>query len=149
RLAVFLRRLLDDARRQLRARRLTVPADLCEVIADVLLIEARLRASALVLVGRPEAAGVRRQALVDQDNLVVQPAELELGVGDDDPPLTSIVAAVSVDRQAAQRDGVRRLLPGQLDNLVVGDRQVVALGLFRRRREERLEKLLALFQTRG
>ena len=53
------------------------------------------------LVGRPEAGGVGGEDLVAEDQLAVEEAELELGVGEDDAPLGGPVGALLVD---AQRD---------------------------------------------
>ena len=55
-----------------------------EPVADELLVERRLAAARLVLVGRPEPRAVGRQHFVDQNQLAVDLAELELRVGDDD-----------------------------------------------------------------
>src|SRR5439155_1781724 len=74
RLAVLVRRLFNDFRRQFRRRRLPVPAYLGQIVAQVLLVEAGLRSAPLVLLRRPEAAGIRRKALVDQDDFAVQQA---------------------------------------------------------------------------
>src|SRR3990170_6383853 len=71
RLAVLLAGPLDDLRRQLGRRRLPDPTALGPGDAHQLLVEAGLRAATLVFVCRPESAGVGRQALVDEDNLVV------------------------------------------------------------------------------
>src|SRR2546426_6770623 len=50
------------------------------------LVKARLGLSGLVAVGGPEAGGVGGEDLVDHQQLIVGAgAELELGVGDDDP----------------------------------------------------------------
>ena len=55
-----------------------------EPIADELLVVAGLNLALLVAGGRPETAGVGREALVDQRNLAIDDTELELGVGNDD-----------------------------------------------------------------
>ena len=73
-----------------------IPAGCVEPVAHVLLVERRLRAARLVLVDRPEAAGVRGQDLVDQDDLALDDAELELRVGDDDAALERDVSAAFV-----------------------------------------------------
>src|SRR3990172_2044225 len=117
---------------QLRRRRCPAPAGLGQVIADLLLVEAGLHLPGPVLVGGPEAAGVRRQALVDEDHLVVQPAELELRVGDDDAPLAGVVPPEAVDGQGAQRHGVRGLLAGNLYRLLERHVLVVAFVGLRR-----------------
>src|SRR5688572_6176402 len=76
-------RALHDVVRQRRRRRRLVPRQALEVVADELLVVARLVVPRLVAVRGPEAAAVRREHLVDQDQPPVrQPAELELRVGD-------------------------------------------------------------------
>src|ERR1700751_2739297 len=65
---VFLARALDDLVGQRGDRRLLVPADALEIIADELLVEAGLGAAGLVSVRRPETGRVGRQHLVDQDD---------------------------------------------------------------------------------
>ena len=99
---VALARRVDDLGRQLRRRRLAVPAagmalDI-EPVAQRLLVEAGLRPALGVTVERPEARRIRRHHLVDQQDLAVsRAAELELGVGDDDALLQRDVAAARVD----------------------------------------------------
>jgi hypothetical protein len=46
---------------------LFVPADALEIVADVLLVEARLRAAGLVFIGGPEARGIWGEGFVDPD----------------------------------------------------------------------------------
>ena len=50
-----------------------VELDVFEVVADELLVETFLIAAGLVLVGGPEARGIGREHLVDQDYLAVHP----------------------------------------------------------------------------
>src|SRR5206468_897365 len=78
---------LDDLRWQVRSGRPLVPARRLEPVADVLLVEARLRATGRVRRRVPEARGVGRQELVDEEQVVgTRPrAELELRVSEDDP----------------------------------------------------------------
>ena len=78
-------------------------------VADELLVERRLASARLVLVGRPEPRAVRRQHFVDQNQLVVDQAELELRVGDDDAALERVFRAARVEVDAP----LRKLL-GQL-----------------------------------
>src|SRR6185369_17284094 len=92
RLAVALRRRRDDVARQRRRRRLLVPwlavdGDLLEPVAYRLLVETRRRLPGDDALGGPEARRVGREDLVHQrQRAVLVEAELELGVGDDDPP---------------------------------------------------------------
>src|SRR5688572_12191760 len=91
RLEVSLARRLDNALGQRGSGRVAVPASglalTVEVIAQRLLVEARLAATWLIAVRRPEARAVRRQHLVDQQDPPALGSEFELRVGDDDAAL--------------------------------------------------------------
>ena len=140
---------LDHVVRELRRGRRLVPAGGARPVAHVLLVEARLPAARLVAVGRPEARRVGRQDLVaEHDRAVGAAAELELGVGEDDPALARVLGAAPVDRdrqpaQLLQQLAVADDLGGavEVDVLVV----VAHLGLGRGR-EDRLRQLLGLAQ---
>src|SRR6202012_5984151 len=67
-LDVFRPRLLDHVRRQLRRRRLFVPALGGRPVAHVLLVEGRRRLARLPGIGGPEARGVRGHHLVAEDH---------------------------------------------------------------------------------
>src|SRR6188768_793195 len=96
-LDVFGPRLLDHVGRQLRRRRLFVPAGLRGPVAHVLLVEGGGRGARLVARGGPEARGVGGQHLVAEDDLGAgAAAELELGVGEDDPALGRVLGAALV-----------------------------------------------------
>src|SRR5215471_3497319 len=82
--AIFRTGRLNDVGRQFRRRRLLVPADALEVIADKLLIEGRLRFSWRILIGRPETGGIRRQHLIDNGDITVDRAEFEFRVAKND-----------------------------------------------------------------
>src|SRR4029077_4784345 len=85
RLDVLFARFLDDLGRQRRNRRLLVPLDGLEVVADELFVEARLGATGLVDILRPEPRGVRRQDFINEDQPILrapwarQNAEFEFG----------------------------------------------------------------------
>ena len=85
-----------------RRRAVLVPAALRQPVADELLVERRRAAARLVPVGRPESRAVRRQHFVDQNQLVVDQAELELRVGDDDSALERVLGAARVELDAAR-----------------------------------------------
>src|SRR2546426_2847335 len=89
RLEVPLARAPAHLRRQWRGRRVAVPLAFLlqagEIVAQRLLVEARLALAGPVAVRRPEPRGVGREDLVDHEQPPVgRRAELELGVGDDD-----------------------------------------------------------------
>src|SRR3954449_6102832 len=110
-----------------RGRRL-VPPRAGGPVAHVLLVERGLPTTRLVLVGRPEARGVRRADLVAEHQLaaLVEP-ELELRVREDDPALARVVGdrAVHGQRHIAHPLG-ELAVPDQLDGLLEVDRLVVA-----------------------
>src|SRR6185312_8342590 len=68
-LDVLLTRPRDDVAGDRRRRRIAVPAGPRGPVADVLLVKAGLAAPGLVLVGRPEARGIRRADLVADGEL--------------------------------------------------------------------------------
>src|SRR5215831_5507262 len=78
---------LDDVGRDGRPGSRPVPVDGPGPVADDLLVERALWPPRLPRLGGPQTRGVRRQHLVGEDERPVRcPAELDLGVGDDDPP---------------------------------------------------------------
>src|SRR5437879_1657645 len=86
RLAVPGARLRDDVGGEVGRGRLLVPFEGREVVADELLVEARLGTARFVLVERPETGGVRCEHLINQHGLAgrrINP-ELQFRVGDDD-----------------------------------------------------------------
>src|SRR5437762_297508 len=100
RLQVSLARRLHDLRWQRRGRRVAVPLPLVlparEVVAQRLLVEARLAPPWLVAIRRPEARRVGREDLVDHEQPLVgrrRGAELELCVRDDDAARPGVAPA--------------------------------------------------------
>ena len=83
-----------------RARGLFVPTYLLEVIANVLFIKGRLRLAGRVMIGGPEARGVRRQRLVDPNQFLPQQPKFEFRVGNDDPACGRMLGGTLVERQA-------------------------------------------------
>src|SRR4051812_18860904 len=68
-LDVFGPGLLDHVGRQLRRRRLLVPAGLARPVTHVLLVEGRRRDAGFIAGGGPEARGVGSQHLVAEHDL--------------------------------------------------------------------------------
>src|SRR5437764_5480622 len=100
RVHVELARASDHVLGQLGCRRRLVPTRARGPVAHVLLVEARLTVAGLVAVRRPEARRVGREHLVAEDDRAVgAAAELELGVGEDDPALARMVGGRGVDRE--------------------------------------------------
>src|SRR5947208_3856134 len=105
RLPIPLARRLHHLQRQRRRRGIAVPLPLLlqarQVVAQRLLVEARLRASRLVAVRRPEARRVGREDLVDHEEPPVRArAELELRVGDDDAARARVAPTRLLQREA-------------------------------------------------
>ena len=90
----------DHVRGQFRPGRLLVPADAFEVVADVLLVERRLRPAGRVALGGPEARRIRRQRFVNPDQFVADQPELKLGIGQQDAARLGIGRGATVDLQA-------------------------------------------------
>ncbi len=105
-LAIALGRAIDDLGGQVRGLPRHIPVGF-EPIADELFVVAGLNLALLVAGGRPETAGVGREALVDQRNLAIDDAELELGVGDDDASSRGILGSglVNLEGQVANLRG--------------------------------------------
>src|SRR5213593_2323056 len=108
RLQVSLARRLHDLRWQRRGRRVAVPLPLVlparEVVAQRLLVEARLAPPWLVAIRRPEARRVGREDLVDHEQPLVgrrRGAELELCVRDDDAGRPGVAPAPSYSARLA------------------------------------------------
>ena len=139
--------------RRAAAARRAVPAGRRrgQPVADELLVERRLRAARLPLVGGPEAGRVRGQHLVGQRPAsVAVEAELELGVRQDDAALAGDVAGAGVDgeRQLPQLGG--DLGADLAGDLLVGDVLVVLADLgLGRRGEDRRGQLGAVDQALG
>src|SRR5207247_5634883 len=113
RLPIALARRLHDLRRQRWWRRVAVPLPLLlqarEVVAQRLLVEARLAPPWLVAVRRPEARRVGREHPVDHEQQPIgrgggrgggRRSELELCVRDDDPARPGVAPARLVQREA-------------------------------------------------
>ena len=145
-LEIALAGRLHHARRQRRRRGVAVPAAGAalgvEIVAQRLLVEARLRLAGLVDVRRPEPRAVGRHHLVDQDDAAVAvAAELELGVGDDDALVAADLFAERIDRarHALER---RAATSSPRISRIARDRDVLVvagLGLGRRAEDRGLE----------
>src|SRR5262249_41095594 len=78
-----------------------VPGQRLQVIAHVLLVEARRVPSRRPSVPRPEARGVRGQGFVDPHKAVVPDSELELRVGEDETARLRVGARPRVEGEAS------------------------------------------------
>lgn len=97
--------LLDDLRRQVRGRRLLVPAAGLDPVANELLVERGRAAPRLPAVDQPETGRIGREDLVDQDQLaILVEAELELGVIDDDAAFAGVGPGEAVEGKGGSAD---------------------------------------------
>jgi len=102
-------RFRDDIRRQHRTGRGFVPIKRFEIVADELFVEARLAATGLILVGRPETLGIRREHFVNQNEFAVVQTELKFRVRNDDAAFAGVIAGEIVNPQTR-----RTRLPGHV-----------------------------------
>ncbi len=115
-----------------------------------MLVVAGLDLALLVAGGRPETAGVGREALVDQRDLAIDDTKLELGVGDDDAAGRGILGSSLVDLEGQVANLRGDVLADDLAATLERDVLVVVADLgLRGRREQRLGKLGGLGQTLG
>src|SRR5579864_7726348 len=147
RLQVPLGRPGNDLVRKRWSRRLLVPAKTLEIVADVLLVEGGLRTARPVLLDVPEAGGVGGHHLVDEDDLAVEAAELELGVGEDDAGLERTLVTKAVELEAEPLERCRQLASRTIGQLGPGDVLIVAGGRLGGRCEDRLRQSIALVQA--
>jgi hypothetical protein len=94
--------------RQFRGLAILVPGRRFQPIADELLVERRRVLAGGILIDRPEARAVRRQDLVDQDEIAAgQLTPFEFRIGDDDAARPSILGglALNVDGELAKLVG--------------------------------------------
>ena len=146
-LGVPLRGRRHHVGRQFRRRAVLVPPTPLQPVPHILLVERRRRPARPVLVGRPEPRAVRRQHLVDQDQVAVrQGAPLQLGVGHDHPPARGVSGRLAVHEQGAEPQPGGPVLAHRLGQPLERHVLVVpAVGL-RRRRKNRLRQLVPLPQ---
>src|SRR5579872_1113801 len=96
---VFSAGLLGDILWQRGCRRLLVPLDGFQVIADELLVIRRLSLSRSILSRWPEARRIRRQDLICKYDLAADDSKLEFRIGDDDPARAGVVGRFLVDAE--------------------------------------------------
>src|SRR5207245_2368498 len=116
-----------------------VPAERRGVVAHELLVERGLAPAGFIVVGGPEARGVRCEDLVGEHELSsVVDSELELRVGDEDPARCRVLSRETVELDRRLLDLGQPLFADQLRRLLVRQRLVVPAGPLRRRAEDRL-----------
>src|SRR2546428_3354383 len=125
-----------------------VPARLLAEVAHELLVEGRLRPAGRVAVGGPEARGVGRQRLVgEHESSPPVEAELELGVGDDDAALASVVRGETVELDGQALHLREPVGAHQLSGLLARDVLVMAGRRLGGRSEDRRGETLRLAQS--
>src|SRR6202011_3015691 len=144
---VFRRGLLDDLPRQLRRWRRLVPIERLEIIAHELLVEARWALTDDKLVFRPEARGIWSEDFIDQEQLIVDLAEFEFGIGHNDAALRRMVAAARIDFETEIFDAVRDFIAENSAAFLHVDVFVVADVVFCGRREDGLGQWRRKLQT--
>ena len=113
-----------------------------EPIADELFVVAGLNLALLVAGGRPETAGVGREALVDQRDLAIDDTKLKLSVGNDDATGRCILGGSLVDLEGKVANLRGDVLAHDLAATLERDVLVVVTDLgLRGRREQRLGEL--------
>src|SRR5262249_31337545 len=119
-----------------------------QIIAYVLLVEALLIAAGLVLIRRPEAAGIRREDFIDEDDPLLRLSEFKLRIGKYNSAFLRVFGCSAIKSQ--------RLLPqfrhdstaDALRRLLERDVLIVPALFFRGWREDRFGQLVALPKTR-
>src|SRR5579863_1305957 len=96
---ILVARAIRDILWQAGCRRLLVPANGFEIIADELFIEGGLCAAGLPRAGIPETRGVRRQYLVGEDDLLSHRSKLEFRVCKNEPARLGMCCSFGVDRK--------------------------------------------------
>src|SRR5277367_5744894 len=77
--------------RQRGPRRLLVPANLFEIIADILFIKGWLGFSGNILVAGPESRRIRSKRFVNPDEIFADESEFEFCVSDDDAAFQGVL----------------------------------------------------------
>ena len=113
-----------------------------------MLVEARLLAARLPLLGGPEARAIRRENLVDENWLggVFQHAELELGIGQHDAAIERIVPRQAVEAQGLLLQPRHGFFADHRRALLEADVLVVAGFRLGRRGEQWLWQTVAVGQ---
>src|SRR5260370_23111659 len=73
-----------------RRRRLLVPVQCLQIVANELLVEGFLRTARGIACRRPIAGGIRCQHFIAEHDLAIDQAKLELRVGQNDPAFSCV-----------------------------------------------------------
>src|SRR5215471_440939 len=116
-LYVLLTGFVGNFIRQRRRRRLFVPPDRFQIVANKLLVERFLRAAWLIFVSRPEARRIRSQDLVGKNQALVCVSKFKFSVGNDNATAGCIICCRSVNFQAQIAKRFRKLRARTLAHL--------------------------------
>ena len=128
--------------------RLLVPPDAFEVVANILFVKRGLRAAGLVAVRGPEPGRIRRQGLIDPDQLIVRQAEFEFRVCQDDPARLGIGSRASINFQTDGANLFGKFPADSRCRFVKRNILVVAGGGLGGRRENRFRQPFGFAQPR-
>ena len=118
---VFSARPFNDISGENGGRTVLVPSGRFEPVAHELLVVARRAAAGSVLIDGPEARAIGGEDLVDQDDAIVEQAELKLGVGEDDAARAREVSGLGVDVEAQIAQGGGSFETDDLDHALERD----------------------------
>src|SRR6266850_4696008 len=107
RLPIQLRCSVNDVRRQFRSGGTLLELDRQKIVAYVLFVEALLRMTRTVRIGRPETRGIRRQKFIDENESTVYKPEFHFCVCDDDSPFMGDSNSTIIDRERMRPDLLR------------------------------------------
>ncbi|MFM1944078.1 MAG: hypothetical protein RI897_3060 [Verrucomicrobiota bacterium] len=77
------------------------------------------------MIGGPEAGGIRGEDFIDEDEVVVEDAEFEFGIGDDDASFAGVSAGLGVDLDTECADAFGDILADDAGGFFEGDIFVV------------------------
>src|SRR5260370_3346034 len=111
-----------------RPRRLLVPTDPLEIVANKLFVVRRLGAAGLITFGRPKTRGVGGQRFVNPDEFVADQAKFELGVGEQDAARLGIGGGAAGNFYADITNAPRKRAAHQHDRLTKPKRFILPLS---------------------
>src|SRR5262249_61711851 len=97
----------------------------------------------------PEARGIRRQQLINQDELCAEQPELHFRVGDDDAAVEGVLGGGSVNGDAGVGQRLTQVLADDVLHLLERDIDIVTRYRLGRWRKNRRGQLVGLAQPLG
>ena len=147
RLAVLRASTFDNIAWQLRSGGSFGPLDAFEVVANKLLVERGLGAAGRVLRGGPEARRIGSERFIDPDQLAVEEAEFELGIGEKNAARLGVSGGAAINFEGGSANLFGEGLADNLSGTVKRDVLIVPAGSFGGGSEDRFGKLVGLAQT--